>query len=255
MSDRSATPPFLNTDGPLATIRLNRPEHHNRLEPEDLPVLESLFEQVNARDELRVLVIAASGPTFCSGFHVGALTQAESAPHAFEHMTDRLENIRVPTVCALQGGLYGGAVDLALACDFRIGVPATELFVPVSRLGIHYYGSGMRRLVQRLGLAAAKRILLTGVTLQSQELLRIGYLDQIAEASRFEDLVHSFALHLCEKAPLAIQGMKHSLNAISRGEADWQEIAALVQRSLRSQDFQEGISAWTERRQPVFRGM
>ncbi len=255
MSDRAATPPFLETDGPLATIRLNRPEHHNRLEPEDLPILESLFEQIDAHVELRVLVIAAHGPTFCSGFHLGALRQAESAPHAFENMTDRLENIRVPTVCALQGGLYGGAVDLALACDFRLGVPATELFIPVSRLGIHYYGSGMRRLVQRLGLAAAKRILLTGVTLRSQELQQIGYLDEVAEADRFEDRVRSFALQLCEKAPLAVQGMKHSLNAISRGEADWREIADRVRRSLRSQDFQEGISAWTERRKPVFRGV
>ncbi|MBX9602424.1 MAG: enoyl-CoA hydratase/isomerase family protein [Bryobacteraceae bacterium] len=254
MPDSAATPPFLKIDGHLGTILLNRPDHHNRLEPQDLRMLQALFDEVDANEEVRALVIASTGRTFCSGFHLGALNQAESAPQAFEQMTDRLEAVRVPTVCALQGGLYGGAVDLALACDFRVGVPDTELFVPVSRLGIHFYGGGMRRMVQRLGLAAAKRILLSGATLRAPELQRINYLDLIFDSAEFEEQVRSVATTLCESAPIAVQGMKRSLNAICRGDADWAEIAGSVQRSLRSSDFQEGISAWTERRKPVFRG-
>src|SRR5260370_42637681 len=100
-------------------------------------------------------------------------------------MVDRLEDLRLPTICALNGSVYGGATDLALACDFRIGVEGMELGMPASRLGVHYYLSGMRRYVTRLGLGAAKRLFLTGVPLGAGAWLETG---DLAEGGPAADL-------------------------------------------------------------------
>src|SRR6202012_451643 len=86
---------------------------------------------------------------------------------------------RVPSIAALQGGVFGGAADLALACDFRIGVEGIDLMVPAARLGIPYYPSGVKRFVTRLGISAAKRILLSCEKFDSRALLEAGFLDVI----------------------------------------------------------------------------
>src|ERR687893_246892 len=87
-------------------------------------------------------------------------------------MVDRLEAVRVPTIARLQGGVYGGATDLALACDFRIGHEGIEMVMPAGRLGVHYYASGLRRYVSRLGLNTAKRLFLTAERLDAAGAVR-----------------------------------------------------------------------------------
>ena len=82
-----------------------------------------------------------------------------SAGSAFEAIVNRLEDLALPTICRLNGGVYGGSTDLALACDFRIGVDSGEMFMPAARLGLHYYKSGIMRYVSRLGVDNAKRLL------------------------------------------------------------------------------------------------
>ena len=80
--------------------------------------------------------------------------------------------------------MFGGATDLALACDFRVGVHGMVLRMPAARIGLHYYPSGLRRYVSRLGVSAAKRLFLLAETLPADELLRIGYLDRCVAAAR-----------------------------------------------------------------------
>src|SRR6516165_5615358 len=122
-----STMPLVSVEEGRALVRLNRPREHNRLEPVDLAVLRETFTRIDADPSVRVLVLTGTGKSFSSGFHIGALADrlaGKSAPaedrDAFEHMVDRLEALRVPTIAALNGSVYGGATDLALACDFRI---------------------------------------------------------------------------------------------------------------------------------------
>lgn len=126
--------------------------------------------------------------------------------------------------------------------------------MPASRLGVHYYLSGMRRYVTRLGLGAAKRLFLTGVPMGAQELLKVGYLDEVVPAGEFAARVEALAILLASRAPLAVQGMKRALNAIARGNPDPEEVDADVLRCMRSADLVEGLAAWKEKRAPVFRG-
>jgi hypothetical protein len=99
-----------------------------------------------------VVVLAAQGRSFCAGFNLDELEAPGAAgqdPQLFEHTVDALEALPVPTIVRLHGSVYGGATDLALACDFRVGVQGMELRMPAARLGLHYYPSGLRRYVSR----------------------------------------------------------------------------------------------------------
>ena len=255
------SPPILELAQDRAIIRLNRPRHRNRIERGDLDILCELLTSVDRNPSLRVLVLTGAGSTFCAGYDLGALkTEAAEAasvapgPDLFERMVDQLEELRIPTICALNGSVYGGATDLALACDFRIGVEGMELGMPASRLGVHYYQSGLRRYVTRLGLGPAKRLFLTGVPMSADRLLEIGYLDEVVPAGELAARVDALAATRAPRAPLAVQGMKRALNAVARGTADAAEVDDAVIRCMRSEDLAEGLSAWAQKRAPVFRG-
>lgn len=249
--------PTLHVEGPRATIRLNRPRHLNRVQPEDIPVLLGLFDQVDADDALKVLVLTGTGRAFSAGYHLGDLAepkQGRARGPSFETLTDRLARVRVPTICRLNGGVYGGATDLALTCDFRIGHADVEMFMPAARLGVHYYEGGLRRYVSRLGLNNAKRLFLTAEKLHATELLRIGYLTEVTAPDGLDAAVDALAARLAALAPLAVQGMKRALNEIAAGALDVPALHARQAACDASLDLQEGLAAFREKRAPSFRG-
>lgn len=254
-STESPGVPTLAVEGRIATIRLNRPEVHNRIEPDDLRALHHLLDRIEGDTELRVVVLTAGGKSFSSGFHIGKIgAAADGDDSAFGSFADRLERLRLPTICALNGGVYGGSTDLALACDFRLGVTGSSMFMPAARLGVHYYPGGLQRYVSRLGLNNAKRLFLTAEKLGAEEMLRIGFLTELLPPDRLEARVRELAATLADNAPLAVQGMKAALNAIARGDADLAEIEAASRASKHSADIQEGRAAWLEKRTPRFMG-
>src|ERR1700761_2202527 len=213
MSDAAGTAstPVLELDGARATIRLNRPKHLNRLQPDDLDTLMRQFDRIEADPALRVLVLTGTGRAFSAGYDLNSVAERatseveqKSAGSAFEVVVNRLEDIGIPTICRLNGGVYGGSTDLALACDFRIGVDSCEMFMPAARLGLHYYKSGIARYVARLGLDNAKRLFLTAEKLGAPEMLRIGYLTSVVPAEALDEEVDRLAAILAANAPVAI---------------------------------------------------
>lgn len=246
--------PLLDIDGPLARITLRRPEVANRLELADLEALQAHLSMVNNTASVRVLLLQAQGRHFCSGFHIDAMPGVDAGA-LFERLTDAWEHTRPITVAAIQGGIYGGATDLALACDFRLGVTACEMFVPAARLGLHFYRGGMERYVQRLGLATAKRLLLACETFDAPAMLAMGYLDSLhADADALQAAADGLCRQLAAMAPLALAGMKRHLNAIAHGQLDRAALQADIDRCNASSDLAEGIAAWRDKRVPTFQG-
>ncbi|MGM9513364.1 enoyl-CoA hydratase/isomerase family protein [Roseateles sp. DB2] len=249
-----ANAPLLQIDQHLARITLRRPQVANRLEVQDLQILEQHLNTVNAQGEVRVLLLEGEGRHFCSGFNIGAVPSVDAGA-LFERLTDAWENARPVTIAAIQGGVYGGATDLALACDFRLGTRVCEMFVPAARLGLHFYRGGMARYVNRLGLGMAKRILLACETLDAQAMLDCGFLDQLHEdGAQLQAQAVALAHSLCSLAPLALSGMKRHLNALARHELDPAQLASDIARAAASEDLAEGVRAWQERRPPRFAG-
>ena len=253
--------PLVSVAGGHALVRLNRPREHNRLEPDDLTVLRETFTRIDNDQSIRALVLTGTGISFSSGYHIGALADrlagknpAHEEGNAFERMVDRLEGLRVPTIAALNGSVYGGATDLALACDFRIGVRGMRLVMPAARLGIVYYASGIRRYVSRLGVAAAKRLFLTAEPIDAAEMLRIGYLDEVVSPDDLMPRAEALAATLAANAPLAVTGLKRAINETAAGTLDRDALAVVRAVCSASEDHKEGVKAWTEKRTAVFRG-
>jgi|SRR5688500_14440717 len=245
--------PELQIHGAVATITLRRPQQANRLEPDDLAAISDHVARVNELSAVSVLRLQASGKTFCAGYDIERIG-ADSGPATFEDMVNAVEDARPVTLVLLQGGVYGGATDLALACDFRLGSTATEMFMPAARLGLHYYRRGLERYVSRLGLDAAKRLFLTAEKIDAGEMQAIGFLTQLVApdvlAAAADHLTHT----LSAMAPLAVTGMKKHLNRIARGALDADELQRDIETAAASRDLQEGRAAWVEKRAPRFTG-
>jgi enoyl-CoA hydratase/carnithine racemase len=255
----AASAPLLEISGARATIRLNRPKHLNRLQADDLDALLKLFDRIEADAAIRVLVLTGTGRAFSAGYDLNSVaeratsaTEEQSAGSAFEVVVNRLEDLAVPTICRLNGGVYGGSTDLALACDFRIGVDTCEMFMPAARLGLHYYKSGIKRYVSRLGVDNAKRLFLTAERISAPEMLRIGYLTAMAPADSFDEEIDRLADILAGNAPVAMAGMKRAINEFARGKLDEEAADRRHRDSMRGAEIKEGISAFAEKRPPRF---
>jgi enoyl-CoA hydratase/carnithine racemase len=253
------TTPKLQVENGIARLLLNRPRHKNRLQPEDVAALHEIFAGLAATPEIRVVIITGAGDSFSAGFDLNALAAGETGdwqdgPGGFGAMVDALERVPQPTIARLNGGVYGGATDLALACDFRIGVTAMQAAMPAARIGLHYYKSGILRYASRLGHDNAKRLFLTAARLNADELLRIGFLTALATPDALDAEVAALAATLAANAPLAVQGVKLALNELARGAWSDTGFSERADAALKSQDLKEGLAAVQAKRQPRFEG-
>ncbi len=244
--------PDLHIDGAVATITLRRPAQANRLEPDDLAVLAGHIDTVNRSAEVLVLRLQSSGRYFCSGYNIERIGGARAV--GFAEMTDALEDARPVTIAVLQGGVYGGATDMALACDFRIGTHGVDMFMPAARLGLHFYPRGLERYVSRLGVNAAKRLFLTAERIDAAEMSAIGFLTHLVAAEELQPAADRLAVVLAGMAPIALLGMKKHLTRIARGALDLQDLQRDMDHAARSADILEGKAAWREKRPPRFTG-
>ncbi len=251
----SATGPQLTLDGRIATIRLRKPDYANRLSPGDLRTLREHIATVNQAAEVLVLRFTGKGKYFCSGYDISSLAAADAPSSLFFGETmDLIESARPVTIAAVNGGAYGGGTDLCLACDFRIGTPAANMFMPAARLGLHFYPGGMARYISRLGLNQAKRLFLTAEKIDAEEMLRIGFLTEMVDSDRLMPRLEELSQLLAGMAPIALLGIKKHLNLIARAQIDGGDIEQGVRLSEHSGDMSEGALAWKEKRPPRFTG-
>jgi len=228
---------------------------HNRLSGHDIACLRDLLLKVNEDTDIRVVVLTGTGNSFCAGFDLAELSglASEARLPDFDKLSDELEHLRCPTVCAVNGGVYGGAIDLALACDFRIGVTGCKVLMPAAGIGLHYYPMGIRRYVSRLGMAASKRLLLCAEPVRGEALLHIGFLDEMHPPAEFIARVDELAGRLQTNAPLAVEGMKHAINLYANAQVDDAPVLASFQHALASADFKAGVRSVGTKVPPVFK--
>ncbi len=251
---------LLTIDGARATITLNDPAKHNRLDPASLAKLRAAVDEADANPDVRVTVLTGAGEkTFCSGYDLGSIPSGKASrpsdgENSFESVMDRIEAMRMPTLCALNGGVYGGATDMALACDFRLGVRGMRFFMPAARFGLHYYPSGLRRYTQKVSPSFAKRAFLLSEDFTDEDLLRVGYLDWLVDRAVFAAKVDEIAARLAGLAPLSMSNMKRAIEQFAQAEPDIPAIRDGIRECQTSDDLREGLTALRERRTPAFRG-
>ncbi len=251
--------PRLEIEDGIATITLNRPAQRNRLENPDLHELLRQIERLNADPAIRVVVFSANTqgqgrPVFSAGYHIGGFEEEGSDPNFFERIPDAIAQMRPITVCALNGSVYGGATDLLMACDIGVALEGMELRMPAAALGLHYYPSGLKRYVSRLGQSMTLRAFLTAQALPVETLQQIGFLTAVIPAASWKQAVAELAAQIRDLAPLAAQLTKRTIREIASGIDEAAVIRQRQDLTASSLDFQEGRNAFAEKRRPNFTG-
>jgi enoyl-CoA hydratase/carnithine racemase len=241
--------------GHIGRLVLNHPQRHNSLGREQLDTLQGHLADVAGDDQVRVLMVTGTGEkTFCAGASLQELGGGEMNDDAFQNMTGHLADLKIPTICALNGDVFGGGVELAVSCDFRIGIEGSRMRVPAAAIGLCYPASGITRFVECLGVNATKRILVASEEFDATNQLEIGFLDHVVLQQNLVEVANELAQQIAGLAPLAVRAMKSILRQAARGSIDPEMAADLSRVCLESQDLKEGFAAKREKRNPRFSG-
>lgn len=259
MKNHLDSDPSLHRDGCVATITLRRPDKLNRLTTQDLLVLQSQCREISEDMSIRVVVLTADTTgqkrhVFCAGYDVSGFNDPGHDPRLFENTVSCLAQLPQVVVAVVNGSVYGGATDMVLACDLRIGLSGAEFRMPACALGLHYYPDGLQRYVQVLGMDGAKQAFLTASVLSFERLRELGTFMSLHTVKSIGDEGHRLALQVAQLAPLALHATKASLNEIGKGNMN---VSLLMEREamcLASADFSEGRQAFAGKRQPRFTG-
>jgi enoyl-CoA hydratase len=247
----------LSLDGPLARLVLDRPEKLNALDPEMLGQLEEAIARVEQSSDIRVIILEASGEkAFCVGADILAWTALSPLGMWSEwvrrghRIFDRVERVRQPLICAIQGLAYGGGLELALACDVRIISDTARLAMPEVKLGTVPGWGGSERLSQLIGKARAKQMIFSGEPIAADVAERWGLANEVVPAASLRDRVATLASKIADNAPVAVQTAKQLIAGSST--ATLESLAAAV--NAFSEDAKEGLAAFREKRPPKFKG-
>jgi len=247
----------------VATITINRPDRLNTLSPQVFDELEQALAELERDEDVRCVVITGAGErSFSAGADLTSFTDISKAHKVWqisrrsEEVFHRLANFPKPTVAALNGYAYGGGLELALACDFRLAARRAKVGQTEIGLGLVPGAGGSQRLVRVVGLAKAKELVMMGSRLTADEAAAIGLLTKVADNEAFGDAVRSFAERLAKQAPIAIRLAKALLNRSGDVPID----AALEMEAMAfglvtsTEDIYEGLQAFMEKREPKFKG-
>ena len=244
-----------NRSGHIGRLLLNDPDKHNALGQEQLDAIQGYLDGIAQDEQVRVLIVTGAGDkTFCAGASLHQLGAGEMRDDIFQATTTRIAELAIPTICALNGNVFGGGVELALSCDFRIGIEGSRMRVPAAAIGLCYPLSGINRFVERLGVNATKRILVASEELDAEAMLNIGLLDHLVLPGQLEKTAEELAHHIASLAPLAVRAMKSLIHQVASGTLDPVNARQLVDACAESEDLQEGFAAQREKRKPRFSG-
>ena len=215
--------------------------------------LAGAWEQLDAHDETRVIVLRADGKHFCAGADFSGSSGPDETVNLYRAAV-RLFRTRKPVVAAVQGAAIGGGLGVTLACDFRVASTEARLSANFARLGFHH-GFGLSVTLPRLvGEQRAADLLYTGRRVDGSEAAALGLVDRCVDPDVLVTASHELAASIAESAPLAVESIRATLRA---GLAD--RVAAAVEHERREQerlrstrDFAEGVRATSERRSPSF---
>ena len=247
--------------GAVALLTLNRPESLNSLDRATLEALAAAIRGVAADAGARALVLTGEGRAFAAGADIEQMSGMEPLEgEAFARLGHEtfasLEALRIPTLAAVNGYALGGGCELALACDWIYASSKARFGQPEVGLGLTPGFGGTSRLVRRVGVAWAKELVLTGAPLKADEALRIGLANRVFEPEALLEGAVAAAAAVAEKGPVAVALAK---NVLQQGQdADLRTAHALEQNAFglvfASRDRREGLTAFLEKRDPVFRG-
>ena len=246
--------------GPVAVLTLNRPERRNALSRALIADLSDALSQLAVERTIRAVVLTGAGSVFCAGMDLkeavtGATAEAERDAvkdvQAIADVIEQIHRLPKPTIAALNGDAYAGGAGLAAACDFVVASHGSRIGYPEVRRGL-VAAIVMHDLVRQVGERRARFLLLTGAPIAVAEAERWGLVNQVVANQSCLDAAIALARDLVASAPLAIEATKRLLDEASGRPGDLRGAAAITASIRVSDEAQEGMRAFLEKRPPAW---
>jgi enoyl-CoA hydratase len=238
----------LEDRGLVAVITIDRAERRNAVDHE---ALEQLLEAHAGASAARVVVLTGAGGHFCAGADLSGVEDA-SFTDLLRSVLGTLRDDPRPIIAACDGAALGAGTQLAVACDLRVATPDARFGIPAAKLGLAVDHWTVERLALLAGHGPARAMLLAAETYGGEDALRLGLAQRLGDL----DEALGWADEIAALAPLTIAAHKAALNTLEMpvGTGDDAAVHAAVARAWASDDLQEGIAAFRDRRRPQFRG-
>ncbi|HXI54973.1 MAG TPA: enoyl-CoA hydratase-related protein [Polyangia bacterium] len=261
-SAAATSPVLVERRGTTAILTLNRPAAMNALSVELVAALDQTIRDLRGAGNVRALIITGAGSkSFCAGADLKerramSLADTRRFLNALGAAVDGVAAFPAPVIAAINGAAFGGGFELALACDIRLGADNAQLGLVEVRLGIIPGAGGTQRLARVAGVAVAKELILTGRRIDAVQARALGIIASVHPAADLLGAALAVAAEVAAGGPLAVAQAKR---AIDGGLALPLDAALALERScyevvLTSEDREEGLAAFVEKRPPVFQG-
>lgn len=250
------------SDPTVAIVTINRAQKRNALTLAMWREIGDIFNRLDKDPDLRAIVLTGAGNGFCAGADISEFGAVRATPEQGQHYEETtgycemsIANCSKATIAAVSGPCYGGGVGVALSCDFRVADDTAHFAIPAARLSNVYGVIETRALFEAVGVARAKEVLFTGRRYDALEAYAIGLATHQSDGPALT-AAKALGQSMRTSAPLTIKGTKIVLAAIARAETEQRkrDIASVAAEAMASADYKEGVRAFAEKRDPVFRG-
>jgi enoyl-CoA hydratase len=257
-------PMIIKHEAPLGWLILNRPEVRNALNLRSWQRIAEGMKELDADPEVRVIIMRGATPeAFIAGADISEFPamranaeQARAYRDAPANAISAMLESPKPVIGMLSGVCIGGGLQVGLSCDMRIAARGTRFGIPAARLGLAYPLDGVTALINVVGPANARDILLSARLFDTEEAFAMGLVNRVVDGDKLEESVRDYATKMATNAPLTMRAAKTAIRESLKDPEyrDGKTVAAMVAQCFDSEDYREGVKAFLEKRRPSFRG-
>jgi enoyl-CoA hydratase len=250
--------------GPVGWLTFNNPARRNAISIDMWEAIPKVLDRFEQDPGIRAIVLKGEGDkAFVSGADVSQYEKERSTAEGIQRyeeiavaVAERLQACDKALVAMIRGYCLGAGVNIALCSDLRIAADDARVGIPAAKLGLGYRASSLKNLVDTIGPAFAREMLITGRQFKADEAKAMGFLHRVAPVAELESLVLEYCAMIAENAPLTMRASKRIVRELTKSSTafDARACAALVNECFESQDYIEGRRAFMEKRKPVFHG-
>jgi enoyl-CoA hydratase len=253
---------LITLENGIGQLTINRPSKLNALNTATIQELHNALESMENDENTRAIIITGEGEkAFVAGADIAEFANfsvqegAQLAVQGHELLFDFIENMRTPTVAAINGFALGGGLELAMACHFRIASDTAKMGLPEVSLGVIPGYGGTQRLPQLVGKGRAMEMIMTAGMISAEEAFRMGLVNHVVPQAELLDFTKSITAKIIRNSPFAIGRAIKAVNAnFKDGINGYETEIRNFGKCFETEDFKEGTTAFLEKRKPTFTG-
>ena len=253
---------IVRKEGAVGWLIFNNPERRNAVSVDMWQAIPAVLSQYESDPQVRVIVLAGAGDkAFVSGADISQFEKERSSADAvqrYEELAEgaaaRLQGCDKPLIAMIRGYCLGGGMNIAVLCDMRIAADDARFGIPAAKMGLGYRASSMKNLVEVVGAANAREIMITARQFTAAEAKDMGLVNKVVAVPDLEQTVAEYSQTISGNAPLTMRTAKRIIREIGSVDYDAAKCRAWAKECFESEDYREGRKAFMEKRKPIFTG-